>query len=226
MEQYRKAYNAVLPVLEHLSIPASRLFTDEPITSLDNILAKLREQLRQTEHSAELLAEQLRCIEAGQLHLSKTAVDFLQESGVSFQTGERYLNSQSPIIREDILAVNSLVAYAVIVDSEKEQIKLLSQTTDLWLSAVVPVYTRSELADMADGNWSENNRFLSAFDKEYFRDASAYKDLIQQRLDDAKAEIEHIKRQIREWESERHILTAFTYTDDYEQRIQEQYRQV
>ena len=74
---------------------------------------------------------------------------------------------------------------------------------------------------MADGKWSEHNRFLSAFDKEYFRDASAYKDLIQQRLDDAKAEIEHIKRQIREWESERHILTAFTYTDDYEQRIQE-----
>ncbi|MBR1432505.1 hypothetical protein, partial [Ruminococcus sp.] len=222
MEQYREAYNTVLPVLEHLSIPESRLFTDEPITSLDNILAKLREQLKQTDHSAELLAEQLRCIEAGQLHLSKTAVDFLQESGVSFQTGERYLNSQSPRIREDILAVNPLVAYAVIVDSEKEQIKLLSQTTNLWLSAVVPVYTRSELADMADGKWSENNRFLSAFDKEYFSDASAYKDLIQQRLDDAKAEIEHIKRQIREWESERHILTAFTYTDDYEQRIQEQ----
>ena len=99
MKQYSDAYNSVLSVLEHLSIPESRLFTDEPITSLDNILAKLREQLRQTEYSAELLAEQLRCIEAGQLHLSKTAVDFLQESGVSFQTGERYLNSQSPIIR-------------------------------------------------------------------------------------------------------------------------------
>ena len=222
MKQYRDAYNSVLSVLEHLSIPESQLFTDEPITSLDHILAKLREQLRQTEHSAELLAEQLRCMEAGQLHLSKTAVDFLQESGVSFQTGEHYLNFQSLRIREDILAVNPLVAYAVIVDSEKDQIKLLSQTTDLWLSAVVPVYTRSELADMADGNWSENNRFLSAFDKEYFRDTSAYRDLIQQRLDDAKAEIEHIKRQIREWESERHILTAFTYTDDYEQRIQEQ----
>ena len=158
-----------------------------------------------------MLAEQLRCIEAGQLHLSKTAVDFLQGSGVSFQTGEHYLNFQSLRIREDILAVNPLVAYAVIVDSEKEQIKLLSQTTDLWLSAVVPVYTRSELADMADGNWSENNRFLSAFDKEYFRDASTYRDLIQQRLDDAKAEIEHIKRQIREWESEHSILSAFTY---------------
>lgn len=222
MKQYRDAYNAVLPVLEHLSIPESRLFTDEPITSLDNILAKLREQLRQTEHSAELLAEQVRCIEAGQLHLSKTAVDFLQGSGVSFQTGEHYLNFQSLRIREDILAVNPLVAYAVIVDSEKEQIKLLSQTTDLWLSAVVPVYTRSELADMADGNWSENNRFLSAFDKEYFRDASAYRDLIQQRLDDAKAEIEHIKRQISEWNSERSILSAFSYTADHEQHLQEQ----
>lgn len=222
MEQYREAYNTVLPVLEHLSISASRLFTDEPITSLDNILTNLTEHQRQTERSAELLAEQLRCIEAGQLHLSKTAVDFLQESGVCFQTGEQYLIFQSPKIREDILAVNPLVAYAVIVDSEKEQIKLLSQTTDLWLSAVVPVYSRSELADIADGNWSKHNRFLSAFDKEYFSDASAYKNLIQQRLDDAKAEIEHFKRQIREWKSERSILTEFTYTADDEQRIQEQ----
>lgn len=222
MEQYRKAYNAVLPVLEHLSISASRLFTDEPIVTLDRILAKLNEQMRQTERSAEMLAEQLRCIEAGQLHLSKTAVDFLQESGASFQTGEQYLNYQSTKIREEILAVNPLVAYAVIVGSEKEQIKLLSQTTDLWLSAVVPVYTRSELADMADGNWSEHNRFLFAYDKDYFNDTSAYKEVIQQRLDDAKAEIEHIKRQIREWESERSILVAFTYTADDEKRIQEQ----
>lgn len=222
MEQYNEAYNAVHPVLEHLSIPESRLFTDEPITSLDNILAKLTEQMRQTERSAEMLAEQLRCIEAGQLHLSKAAIDFLQESDVSFQTGEQYLNFQSPRIREGILAVNPLVAYAVIVDSKKEQIKLLSQTTNLWLSAVVPVYSRSELADMADGIWSENNRFLSAFDKEYFNDASAYKGVIQQRLDDTKAEIEHIQHQISEWNSERSILSAFTYTADDEQRIQEQ----
>ena len=222
LKQYMEAYNAVLPVLEHLSIPVSRLFTDEPITSLDNILANLTEHRRQTERSSELLAEQLRCIETGQLHLSKAAVDFLQESGVSFQTGEQYLNYQSPKIREDILAVNPLVAYAAIVDSEKEQIKMLSQTTNLWLSAVVPVYTRSELADMADGKWSEHNRFLAAFDKEYFNDASAYKDVIQQRLDDVKAEIEHIQHQISEWKSERRTLTAFTYTTDYEQHIQEQ----
>lgn len=222
LKQYMEAYNAVLPVLERLSISASRLFTDELITSLDNILARLTEQMRQTERSAELLTEQLRCIEAGQLHLSKTAVDFLQESGVSFQTGEQYLNFQSPRIRENILAVNPLVAYAVIVDSEKEQIKLLAQTTDLWLSAVVPVYSRSELADMAEGKWSENNRFLSAFDKEYFSDVSAYKELIQQRLNDAKADIEQLHRQIEEWKTERSILSAFTYSADDEQHIQEQ----
>lgn len=222
MEQYRNAYNAVLPVLEHLSISASRLFTDEPITSLDNILANLTERQRQTERSAELLAEQLRCIEAGQLHLSKTAVDFLQESGIGFQTGEQYLIRQSPELREKILAVNPLVAYAVIVDSEKDQTKLLSQTPDLWLSAVVPVYSLSEIADMADGNWSKHNSFLSSFDKEYFSDVFAYKDLKQQGLDDVKAKIEHFKSQIREWQSERSILTEFKYTADYEQRIQEQ----
>ena len=221
MKQYSGAYNAVLPVLEHLSIPASRLFTDEPMAALDQILAKLNEQMRQTERSAELLAEQLRCIEAGQLHLSKTADDLLQESGVSYQTGEQYLIVKNAKIRENILSVNPLAAYSVIVDSEKDKTKLLSQTTDTWLSAIVPIYTRSELADMADGKWNENNCFLSAFDKEYFDDASAYRDNIQKRLDETKAEIKHLLHHISEWELERNILAAFTYSADDEQCIQQ-----
>ncbi|GEM_PF-256980 len=224
LEQYREAYNTVLPVLEHLSIPESQLFSDEPVTSLDNILLKLKEQLKQTERSAELLAEQLRCIGAGQLHLSKTAVSFLQESGISYQTGEQYLNLQNEKIRGVILSVNPLVAYSVIIDSEKEKIKLLSQTTDSWLSAVVPVYTRSELADMADKKWNEPERFLSAFEKEYFHDSCAYKENIQKRLNETQADIENLRNQINEWESERSILTAFKfkYTADAEQHIQEQ----
>lgn len=220
LKQYQSAYNAVLTVLEHLCVPVSRLFTDEPIASLDSILAKLYEQLRQTERSAELLSEQVRCIEAGQLHLSKTAINFLQESGVSYQTAEQYLNYQSPKIREDILAINPLVPYAVIVDSEREQVKLLSQSADIWLSTVVPIYTRAEIADMADGKWNEFNRFLSAFDREYFRDVSAYKESIQQKLDAAKAEADHLKHLIGEWEAERDILSKFTYSADHEDQLQ------
>ena len=220
LEEYIQAYNTVITVLEHLSIPESRLFTDEPIVSLERILAKLREQLKQAERSAELLTEQVRCIEAGHLHLSKTAVSFLQESGISYQTGEQYLNLQNAKIREKVLSVNPLVAYSVIVDSEKEKEKILSQSVDSWLSAIVPVYTRSEIADMADGKWDKHDRFLSAFDKEYFHDASAYKENIQKRLDDTKAEIETLRYQITEWESEWKILTQFTYSADYEQQLQ------
>lgn len=222
LKQYQESYNAVIPVLKHLSMPVSQLFSEEPITSLDNMLVELKEELKQTERSAELLTEQLRCIETGQLHISKTAIDFLQESGVSYQTGEQYLNYQSSTIRHDILASNPLVAYAVIVDSEKAKIHLLSQTTESWVSAVVPVYTRSEVADMADGKWSEYNRFLSAFDKDYFNDASVYKEFIQQKLDNSKSEIVNLQHHINEWESERSILSAFTYSADDEQHIQDQ----
>ncbi len=220
LKQYQESYNAVIPVLEHLSLPVSQLFSEEPIASLDNRLMKLKEQLKQTERSAELLTEQLRCIETGQLHLSKTAIDFLQKSGVSYQTGEQYLNYQSSAIRHGILASNPLVAYSVIVDSEKAKMNLLSQTTDSWLEAVIPVYTRSEVADMADGKWSEYNRFLSAFDKDYFNDASVYKELIQKKFDDSKSEIINLRHHINEWESERSILAAFTYTADDEQCFQ------
>lgn len=220
LKEYQHAYDAVIKVLEHLSISKDRLFTDEPLSSLEQILAKLREQLRQTERCAELLSEQLRCINAGQLHLSKTAVSFLQESGIAYQTGEQYLNLQNAKIREDILTVNPLVAYSVIVDSEKEKVKLLSQSPDSWLSAVVPVYSRSELADMADGDWNEPERFISAYDKEYFQDAFTYKENIQKRLGETQADIYNLQHQISEWESERSILSQFTYAADHEQQLQ------
>ena len=74
----------------------------------------------------------------------------------------------------------------MIVDSEKEKVKLLSQSPDSWLSAVVPVYSRSELADMADGDWNEPERFISAYDKEYFQDAFTYKENIQKKLGETK----------------------------------------
>lgn len=217
---YSQAYSAVITVLEHLSIPESRLFTDEPMSSLHSILEKLREKLRQTERSEELLKEQVRCIEAGQLHLSKTVVSFLQEIGIAYQTGEQYLNLQNAKIREDILSVNPLVAYSVIVDSEREKEKLLSQSVDSWLEAIVPVYTRFEIADMADGKWNKHDHFLSAFDKEYFHDASAYKENIQNRLDTTEADIKNIRHQISEWESEKNILSQFTYAADFEQQLQ------
>lgn len=220
LKQYQDTYHAVLTVLEHLSIPENRLFTNEPKASLKRILADLKEMRRQTERSAELLTEQLRCIESGQLHLSKSAVSYLQESGISYQTGEQYLQLQNAKIREDILSVNPLVAYSVIVDSEKEKGKLLSQSVESWLPAIVPVYTRSELADMADGKWHKPNRFLSAFDKEYFHDASAYKDNIQNRLGDTQADIENFQHQISEWERECSILSQFTYAADHEQKLQ------
>ena len=221
LENYQREYSAVLSVLEHLSIPESRIFTDEPKKTLDRIIADLNTKLRQSERSAELFSEQLRCIESGQLHLSRTAVGFLQESGISYRTGEQYLNLQSEKIRKEILSVNTLVAYSVIVDSEREKKKLLSQPSESWLSAIVPVYTRSEIADIAEGKWNEPERFLSSFDREYFRDASAYRGHIQEKLDSAQTEIENIKSHISEWESEKNTLSKFTYTADYERKLQE-----
>ena len=221
LKKYREDYNKVITVLEHLSIPADRLFSDEPITALDDILGRLREQLKKAERSAEMLTEQIRCIQAGHLHLSDKVVSFLLRSGVSYQTGEQYLNYQSPRVREIILSADPLAAYSVIVNNEKEKSKLLSQSVDIWFPSVVPVYTRSEIADMADGKWNEENRFLSSYDKEFFCDAAAYSQHIGSRLDDAKKEVGELRHQIGEWETEREISSHFGYTADDEQLILE-----
>lgn len=219
LNQYREAYADVMKVMEHLSLPAERLFSDEPLSCLDREIGQLQEQLKKEERSAELFSEQLKCIDNGQLHLSKTAVGFLRETGVSFWTGEYHLLKLSAEVREKILAVNPLAAYAVIVDSAKEQEKLISQTSDTWLSSIVPVYTRSEFADMADGKWNENMQFLSAYEKEYFSDTAAYSECIRKKYENTQTKIQDTKRRLDEWTAERNVLVMFSYSDGDEQQM-------
>lgn len=219
LNQYREAYKGVMKVMEHLSLPAESLFSDEPLFCLDRETGQLQEQLKKEERSAELFSEQLKCIDNGQLHLSKTAVSFLQETGVSFQTGEYYLLKQSVGIREKILAVNPIAAYAIIVDSEREQKKLLDRTSDTWLSSVVPVYTLSEFADMAEENWNEKMQFLSAYEKEYFSDTTAYSERIHKEYENSQTKIQDIKHRLDEWEAERNVLVQFSYSADDEQQM-------
>lgn len=219
LEEYKRAYDAAVKVTEHLSLPAERLFTEEPLSQINRIIGGLREQLSQLERKAIMLSEQLMCIQNGQLHLSKSAVDFLQETGISFQTGESYLLNQQVKIRETILEVNPLAAYAVIVDSGKVREKIMRQTVDTWFSAIVPIYTRSELADMAEKKWNDNANFLSAYENDYFSDKNAYSEHIQTQLSDVQTEIQNIKHQIGEWEKEQNILTGFKYSADDEQNM-------
>lgn len=219
LNQYREAYSDVMKVMEHLSLPAERLFSDEPLSCLDREIDQLQEQLKKEERFAELFSEQLKCIDNGQLHLAKTAVGFLRETGVSFQTGEYYLLKQSAEVRKKILAVNPLAAYAVIVDSAKEQEKLINQTSDTWLSSIVPVYTMYEFAEMADGKWNENMQFLSAYEEEYFSDAAAYSECIRKEYENTQTKIQDIKRRLDEWTEERNVLVKFSYSAGDEQQM-------
>ena len=49
---------------------------------------------------------------------------------------------------------------------------------------------------MADGDWNEPERFISAYHKEYFQDAFTYKENIQKRLGETQADIDNLQHQI------------------------------
>ena len=75
---------------------------------------------------------------------------------------------------------------------------------------------------MADGKWSEPDRFLSAFDKEYFQDASVYKENIQKRLDD---NIRKIENGIRRFHIKSEEYETMVYSDDAYNHAEEQLAQ-
>ncbi|MBQ7004420.1 MAG: hypothetical protein IJN57_10745 [Oscillospiraceae bacterium] len=218
-EQYREKYAAAAKVLEHLSLPLESLFSEEPLACIESRITELCEQLHRTERRERLLKEKLINIQNGQLHLSKSAVSFLRESGVPFQTGEHYLLHHDPEVRDRILASNPLAAYAVIVDTEREQAHLLSQLTDTWLSSIVPVYTLAELAAMAEQTWKSDRNFLSAYDQSYFTDEAIYREQVEASLSEAQDEIQYLHHQIDEWKAEREVLKLFDYPADAEKQM-------
>ncbi len=219
LAEYRERYDAAVKVTAHLSLDEESIFTDEPMKELGRITAELREKYRRAERSAEMLTEQISCIGNGQLHLPGAAVGFLKETGVPFRTGEKHLLEQPPEIRQKILAAEPAAAYSVIVNSEKEREKLLVQAGETWLSAIVPVFTLSDIAEMAEGRRISGGELLAAYEREYFSDAGAYEEKVRTALDDVRAEMENLNSQLGEWEHERTALAQFTYPAGYEAQL-------
>lgn len=91
LEEYDKRYGAVTEVLLSLSMNEMQAFTKAPENELEVKIAELEDTLKACERKIESMNEQRLNAEKGNVHIPQSAVDFLDNVGIDYQTGTTYL---------------------------------------------------------------------------------------------------------------------------------------
>lgn len=174
LDAFQEKYRVACEVVYALSMHKSLIFTEEPSRNLQSQIDELKDNIKSTERKMESLHEQKKYAEKGTIHIPQSAIDFLDETGVDYQTGTAYLAKQTGL-RECVLRTEPLVAFSVIVNLEKERKAIFDHVTEnSWIMAAVPVFTYAEIVEIADGTSVRNTHFLTAYSHAYFSDKELY----------------------------------------------------
>ena len=146
-----------------------------------------------------IIEDEIQAAENGYVHVPKRVIEYLNYSGIRYQTCEKYLNSivDEQISRDqclNILKNYPVLAYGIILD-EKEKVKLASIERELedWLPSMVPVFTHEQL-EMAISVQKNKGGAIAFYSEEYFSSRESF--------------IIGIKSKKEQLEKEKDVLTA------------------
>lgn len=223
LEEYESRYNAVCGIVSALSMSRETVFSHEPGNVLEGQLHELGDKIKASERRIEALSEQLKNARKGNIHMPESAIAFLDCAGIDYQTGTAYLSAQEGI-REKILDAEPLTAFSVIVSGDRERRAILENAAgDCEVTAAVPVFTYSELAEISEGKRVSDvsqGRFLTAYSRDYFEDREKYIKSAADRLDNEKCSCAALENSLKDKERQLSLLRAFDYPSDYKSSME------
>lgn len=215
LAEYDEKFKAVCDVLMSLSMAENQAFTKEPEDELASKIAVLNDEIKTCERRKDSLSDQKINAEKGNVHIPQNAVDFLDNTGVDYQTGTAYLSEHDKLCGK-ILAVEPLVAFSVIVNDDKARRNIYdSVDDDSWISAAIPVFTLSEISDITEGKKSDTSEFLAAYSHGYFSDKDSYIHNISEMIGKKNEELLHLKEKLFERGSQLSAVRDFNYSESY-----------
>lgn len=136
-----------------------------------------------------IIEDEIQAAEKGYIHVPKRVIEFLNYSGIKYQTCEKYLNSiaEEQIGKDrclEILNNYPVIAYGIILD-EKEKAKLGSIEREMedWLPSMVPVFTHEQL-EKAINIQKNNGGAIAFYSVEYFSSRENFIDGIKSKKEE------------------------------------------
>lgn len=220
INEYKSILARVLAVYEEWNVGKDKLFTEEVKNLLTDRAAEFASELKQTEKRLDSMREQLDCANNGRLHIPSSVHSFLSDLDISCQTGEKYLLKLERFVREEILKCNPSAAYSVIVEDDRQRSRVFAAVTDeLWLSALLPVYTYKDFAAMAEGNFRAGDNILSAYSGEYFNNNADYISALEDKVAGLEKETELEKNMLANVSNQLALLKEFDYSPEYYDKL-------
>jgi len=220
--EYTQSFAVVKNVIEEYSLDKEDIYSGIAVSKLEEYLASANDECNAARRKADAVNEQLEHARKGQLHVPKSAVDFLESTGIEYQTGEKYLLGINIALKEKLLSAVPQMAFSVVVENARDKEKLLDYTDDVWVSAVVPVFTYEEISDILNGTYNSSGSFISAYSKEYFNNNIGFVSALESKFEACKTAVRNAENKIGKLQNDKSIVSSFGYSADYYDKLMSQ----
>ena len=216
-EEYGKVKSSVLDIFSRYSLSQEMLYTDHAESFLKEQIAETRASVSDVDRRIERTEEGISAVRRGTLHIPKIISDFLDKTGLHYTSVEKYILTQQSkgLLSEDecqqFLEKYPFAAYGIILE-EKDIETLYQEAEDIWLPAVLPVFTASDVDHFIHGE-SYDIPALSAYSKEYFLDSDGYEAALERSLDELGNRKTALEGRISTLSSDLEIVKSFRIYD-------------
>lgn len=219
ISEYDEAEKAVLAICGQYNLDPAERFTDSIKRYLDDEIRNAQSKEAALVYKIAIAEESIRAVESSAVHVPKAVIDYLNQTGVRYQTCEQYLLSQvdsgTMTVERcmEILKRYPAVAFGIMMD-ESEKERFFSYGREEWLPAMVPLFTPSQMNNVL--SIQEDRRVAIAFfSEEYFSDKEHYTEKKKKQLDDLLADQSRLRERITQLQAQADIAGRFSYSDDW-----------
>lgn len=217
---YEENKGKTISICEKYALDKSLIFTDNVVRFLEEQIELTTAAVADTDRKIEATDEAISAVSRGVLHIPKSVLSFLDQSGIRYTSFERYIldKKDSGTLSEaeisEILEINPHAAYGIIVD-EKEYAKLLgdAEESKLWLTSLLPVYDYDDVEAILAHN-ALPYKSIAMYAKEYFKDSSSYAGRQKSILDTLHGDKKRLETRLYGYKAQMVDAQSFTAYDE------------
>lgn len=179
-----------------------------------------------------IIEDEIQAAEKGYVHVPKRVIEYLNYSGIKYQTCEKYLNSivEKQISKDQCLTILKnypAIAYGIILD-DKEKVKLASMEREMedWLPSMVPVFTHEQFEKVINVQ-KNNGGALAFYSVEYFSSKESFKEGLRSKKEKLENQKDAYARALEDYNLQSKKAEEMdAYNESSRQRFEKELKQI
>ena len=221
LESFHAEEQKICTLFEQYNLDPGLRFTDRLTDFLRGELDKNEAEFAEVLRKSVVAEEALSAAERGSVHVVQAVIDYLNASGVTYTTCEKYLLDlvdQGSLTKErclDILRHYPAAAYGILIDKKNTE-KLFAFEREQWLPSMVPLFNSDQMKKILDVE-KQFSGAIAFYDEGYFADKENHILNLRRKRDQLEERKKHILIRKAELNDQMECARSFhRYSDTWE----------